>query len=37
MQEHLVINVIEEQLESMDNFNGLEGEERGRKMTPGKY
>ena len=36
-REHLVVNMTEEQLESMEDFNYLEGENRGRDITPGKY
>lgn len=36
-REHLVVNVTEEELESMENFNYLEGENRGRDITPGKF
>jgi len=36
-REHLVVNITEEQLDSMDNFNYMPGENRGRDITPGMY
>ena len=36
-REHLIVNITEEELENMDEFQYMEGEQRGREITPGMY